>query len=92
MFDKRTDPGIDVMVARFLLLFLASSIFRETSTEMDVKTVNAILKTNRQQFSIVCTENFAVKLLARWFYLSFERCHVISKVDKSSDHGKLLSI
>ena len=83
MFDKTTD----VMVARFAFLFLAS-----TTTEMDFKTVNGILKTNRQQFSIVCTENFAVKLLARWFYLSFERCHVISKVDKSSDHGKLLSI
>ena len=88
MFDKTTD----VMVARFLLLFLASSIFRETSTEMDVKTVNVILKTNRQRFSSVCTENFAVKPLARWFHLSFQRCDVISKVDKSSDHKKLLSI
>lgn len=63
MFDKSTDHGIDVMVARFVLLFLASSIFRETSTDIDVKTVNVILKTNRQQFSIVSTENFVVKLL-----------------------------
>ena len=92
MFDRSTDHGIDVMVARFVLLFLVSTIFRETSTEIDFKTVNVILKTNRQQFSIVCAENFAVKLLARWFHLSFERCDLISKVDKSSDHGKLLSI
>ena len=59
---------------------------------MDFKTVNVILETNRQQFSIVSTENFVVKPLARWFHLSFQRCDVISKVDKSSDRGKLLSI
>lgn len=69
MFDKTAD----VMVARFAFLFLAKTIFRETSTEMDFKTVNGILKTNGQQFSIGCTENFAVKPLARGFHLSFER-------------------
>ena len=67
MFDKSTDHRIDVMVARFVLLFFASSIFRDTSTEMDVKAVNVILKTNWQQFSIDSTENFAVKLLVEFW-------------------------
>ena len=47
MFDKSTDDGNDVMVVQFR---------RETSTEMDVKTVNIVVKkTNRQQFSKVST-------------------------------------
>ena len=40
--------------------------------------------------------NFAVKPLAygskSWFYLSLEHFSVISMLDKSRDHGKLLSI
>ena len=40
------------------------------------------------------TVEFAVKQLAcgSWFLLSFEHFVVISTVDKSTDHGKLLSI
>ena len=38
-FDKNTVHGNDVMVVQFVVLFLARAIFRETSTEMDVKTV-----------------------------------------------------
>ena len=32
------------MVAQFVFLFLSRAIFRETSTEMDVKTFNVIVK------------------------------------------------
>ena len=54
--DKSTDHGNDVMVAQFVFLFLARAIFRETSTEMDEKNCDCYCKkTNRQQFSIVCT-------------------------------------
>ena len=54
MFDNTTDHGKGVMVAQFVFLFFACAIFRETSTEMDVKSVN-VNKTNRQIFSMVCT-------------------------------------
>ena len=46
MFDKSTDPGNDWMVAQFVFLFLARPIFQETSTEMGIKIVNVIVKTN----------------------------------------------
>ena len=39
MLDKSTDPSNDVMVAPFVFLFPARTIFQETSTEMDDKTV-----------------------------------------------------
>ena len=44
MFEDSTDRGNDVMVARFVFLFLSRAIFRETSTEMDVKTFDVIVK------------------------------------------------
>ena len=40
MLDKSTVDANDVMVAQFVFLFLARSIFWETSTEMDVETVS----------------------------------------------------
>ena len=43
MFDKSTDHENDVMMAQFVCLFLECAIFRETSTEMDVQTVNVIV-------------------------------------------------
>ena len=43
MFDKSTDHENDVMMAQFVCLFLVCAIFRETSTEMDVQTVNVIV-------------------------------------------------
>ena len=57
MFDKSTGHGNNVMVAQFVFLFLERMIFQETYTEMDIKTANHLLfqKTNRQQFSMVCT-------------------------------------
>ena len=51
MFDKSTDHENDVMMAQFVFLFLVCSIFRETSTEMDVQTVNVIVFYN----NMVCT-------------------------------------
>ena len=39
MFDKSTHHGNDAV-----FLFLSRAIFQETSTEMDVKTVNVIVK------------------------------------------------
>ena len=44
MFDKSTVHRNDMMVVQFVVLFLARAIFRETSTEMDIKTVNVIVK------------------------------------------------
>ena len=57
MFDNSTGHGNNVMVAQFVFLFLERMIFQETYTEMDIKTANHLLfqKTNRQQFSMVCT-------------------------------------
>ena len=40
---------------RNLFFSFSRAIFRETSTEMKVKTVNVIVKTNLQQFFVVCT-------------------------------------
>ena len=40
MLHKSTVHANDVMVAQFVFLFLARSIFRETSTEVDVETVS----------------------------------------------------
>ena len=37
MVDKTTDNRSDLMVAQFVFLFLARTIFRVISTEMDVK-------------------------------------------------------
>ena len=39
MLDKSTDQGNDVMVAPFLVPFLARTILQETSTETDDKTI-----------------------------------------------------
>ena len=44
MFDKLTDHGNDVMVAKFVLLCLVGVTFQEISKEMDVKTINVIVK------------------------------------------------
>ena len=38
-FDKSTDHGNDVMVVKFVCLFLANEIFPKASTVRDVKTV-----------------------------------------------------
>ena len=40
MLDKSTVYANEVMVAQFVFCFLARSIFREISTEMDVETVS----------------------------------------------------
>ena len=44
MFDKSTVQRNDLMVVQFVVLFLTRAIFRETSTGLDVKTVNVIVK------------------------------------------------
>ena len=44
MFDKSTLHRNDMMVVQFVVLFLARAIFRETSAEMDIKTVIVIVK------------------------------------------------
>ena len=99
MFDKSTDPGNDLIRVQLFLSF--SSIFQETSLEMDVKIVNiiyynfpwsALLSTIEMTSQNV--QNLGVKTLAcsLWFHLSFEYVDVIFIVDKSTDHGKLLSI
>ena len=44
MFDKNTVHRNDMMVVQFVVLFLARAIFRETSTGLDVKTVNVVVK------------------------------------------------
>ena len=46
MFDKITDHGSDMMVAQIVI--------PRNFNRMDVKTVNVIVKTNRQRFSMVC--------------------------------------
>ena len=83
-----TDYRNNGMVTLFVFLFLAGAIFRETSTEMAVKTVNVVVEMELK------VQNFAVKPLAcsSWIHLSFEHFDVISVVDKSTDQGKLLSV
>ena len=63
-------------------------MFRETLTEMNVKTVNVIEKTNWQQFStvfILIDHRNDVQMFKTFF-------DVISNVDRGTDNGKLLSI
>lgn len=55
MADESKGHGSDAMVAQFVFVFVARGIFRENSIEVDVKTLNIIVKTNREQFSTVCT-------------------------------------
>ena len=57
MFDKCTDHGNDVMVAKFVSLCLVCVTFQEISKEMDVKTVNVIVKKqiNNNLFFILST-------------------------------------
>ena len=51
-------------------------------------------KTSGQTFSMVCTfiENGNDVKMFKTFHLSFELFDVISMVEKSTDHGKLLPI
>ena len=51
MFDKSTVHRNDMMVVQFVVLFLARAIFRETSTGLDVKTVNVIVKNKSRTVS-----------------------------------------
>ena len=44
IFGKSTDDRNDVIVAQFVVLFIVRANFRDTSTEMDVKTVNVVIK------------------------------------------------
>ena len=55
MFDKRTDHGNDVMVTQFGFLLLAHAIFRENSSEIDIKTVNVMVKYKSTTFVMDCT-------------------------------------
>ena len=49
MFDKSTGHGNDdVMMAQYVFLFPSRAIFRETSMEMDIHTVNVIVKKKKQ--------------------------------------------
>ena len=45
MFDKHADHGNVVMVAQFVLCLICAT-FQEISKEMDVKTLNVIVKNN----------------------------------------------
>ena len=55
------------MVGRFVFLFLSRAIFRETSTEMDVKTFNVIVKNKSTTFFhglysyVLCTTEMTSK-------------------------------
>ena len=72
MLDNSTDYGNDVMVTQLAFLLLKRAIFRETSTEMDVKTVNVVVK---KKSTIIL-----------WRLISFDHSDVISKVDKSTEN------
>ena len=74
LFDKHADHGNVVMVAQFVLLCLVCATFQEISKEMDVKTLNVIVKNNSTTIfhSLYCYQpwkwhqnikNFAVKPL-----------------------------
>ena len=86
-------------------LFIMCTIFWETSMEMDVVTLNVIVKNKSttifhgltlidHRHDLKMFKHFAVKPLAcgSWFYLSFEHADITSVVDKSTDHRKLLLI
>ena len=102
MFDKSTGHGNNVMVAQFVFLFLEHMIFQETYTEMDIKTANHLLfqKTNRQQFSMVCTlidhrNDIKMFKTLQWNQYSFTwvlNIDIISMVNNKTDGGKLLLI
>ena len=81
-------------------------LFQETSIEMDVKTVNVIVKTNRQQFSMVCNlihhrndikmfktlhwNQFPVVLGSTWVLTIL--MSFLWPTRQCTDHGKLMSI
>ena len=48
MVDKSTESGTDVMVAQFVFLFLRARFPEKLQPKWTSKTVNAIVKTNRQ--------------------------------------------
>ena len=58
MFDKSTGHGNDdVMMAQYVFLFPSRAIFRETLMEMDIHTVNVIVKKKNKSTTIfmVCS-------------------------------------
>ena len=97
---------IYVLVAQFVFLFQAHANFpKNFNRNGHQKLSNVMVKTNWQQFSMVYTlidQKNDVKMFKtlQWNHLPTTRgstcvlnsVNVISKVDKSTDHGKLLSI
>ena len=95
MFNK----SIDHENGLICFLFIMCTIFLETSMEMDVVTLNVIVKNKSttifhgltlidHRHDLKMFKHFAVKPLAcgSWFYLSFEHVDITSMVDKSTDH------
>ena len=95
MFNK----SIDHENGLICFLFIMCTIFWETSMEMDVVTLNVIVKNKSttifhgltlidHRHDLKMFKHFAVKPLAcgSWFYLSFEHVDITSMVDKSTDH------
>ena len=105
MFDKSADHGNDVMMAQFVFLFLSCAIFPETSTEVDDKTVNVILK-NKSTTILHGLHSYRhgsdVKMFKtlQWNRLPATRCSTCfltiltssAMVNNSTDYGRLLSI
>ena len=101
MFNKSIDHENDLIC----FLFIMCTIFWETSMEMDVVTLNVIVKNKStiifhgltlidHRHDLKMFKHFAVKPLAcgSWFHLSFEHVDSTSMVDKSTDHRELLLI
>ena len=95
MFNK----SIDHENGLICFLFIMCTIFWETSMEMDVVTLNVIVKNKSttifhgltlidHRHDLKMFKHFAVKLLTcgSWFHLSFEHVDITSMVDKSTDH------
>ena len=59
MVDKSTDHGNNVMKAQFVFLFLSRAIYRETSTELDVKLIGqSYCKKQKQNKSTTIFQQF----------------------------------
>ena len=72
------------MVVQFVFFFLSCAIFRENSAEMDVKTMNVMVKKQKNQID----NNYPWSVLLLTTEMSsFEHFDVISMVDKKADHG-----
>ena len=88
MFDKCTDHGNDVMVAKFVSLCLVHVTFQEISKEMDVKTVIVIVKKQINNNFSYSPLLWTMEMTSKYSKLCRETTHLQLVVDLLTSPGE----